>query len=102
MMDLSDGLGSDLPRLARASALAFEVDEKALPVNRGCTIKEAISDGEDHELLFALSPKDSRLLLSRWRRKFPKLPLTRIGRLDRKLKIENRKFPGGYVHFQER
>jgi thiamine-monophosphate kinase len=102
MMDLSDGLGSDLPRLARASNLGFEVDETALPLNRGCFIAQAISDGEDYELLFAISPKDSRSLLSRWRKKFPDLPLTRIGRFNRKPKIENRKFPRGYVHFKER
>jgi thiamine-monophosphate kinase len=102
MMDLSDGLGTDLPRLARASRLGFEVNHAALPRNRGCTITQAISDGEDYELLFAISPKNSPSLLSRWPRKFPKVPLTRIGHLNRKSKIENRKFPAGYVHFQKR
>jgi thiamine-monophosphate kinase len=102
MMDLSDGLGTDLPRLARASDLGFEVDDAALPRNRGCTIAQAISDGEDYELLFAISPKNSASLLSRWPKKFPKVPLTRIGRLNRKSKIGNRKFPEGYVHFQKR
>jgi thiamine-monophosphate kinase len=108
MMDLSDGLGADLPRLARASGVGFEIDEKALPLNRDCTNLDAISDGEDYELLFAVSPKDSRLLLSRWQRRFPKVPLTRIGRLNRKsvrggrAAFKNRKFPRGYVHFQKR
>ena len=102
MIDLSDGLGADLPRLARASGVGFEVDDAALPLNPGCTTKQAISDGEDYELLFALSPKDSRTLAARWKRKFPNLPLTRIGRLIRKSKIENRKLPRGYVHFKER
>src|SRR5436190_13394611 len=46
MMDLSDGLGADLPRLAGASRLGFSVDRKALPAARGCTIEQAISDGE--------------------------------------------------------
>jgi thiamine-monophosphate kinase len=100
MMDLSDGLGADLPRLARASGVGFEVDEAALPLNRGCTIRQAISDGEDYELLFAISAKESRSLLSRWQRKFPKVPLTRIGRLNPKSKIQNRKFPAGYLHFK--
>jgi thiamine-monophosphate kinase len=102
MMDLSDGLGTDLPRLARASGLGFEVDQAALPRNRGCTAAQAISDGEDYELLFAIAPKNSASLLSRWPKKFPKVPLTRIGRLNRKSKFENRKFPRGYVHFQKR
>jgi thiamine-monophosphate kinase len=102
MMDLSDGLGSDLPRLARASGVGFTVDEKALPLNRGCTIRQAISDGEDYELLFAIAPKDSRSLPARWRQKFPSVPLTQIGTLNRKSKIENRKLPRGYVHFEKR
>jgi thiamine-monophosphate kinase len=102
MMDLSDGLGADLPRLARASGVGFEMDEATLPLNRGCTAAQAISDGEDYELLFAISPKDSRSLPARWRKKFPNVPLTRIGLLNRKSKIENRKFPGGYVHFKQR
>ncbi len=54
MMDLSDGLGADLPRLAEASNLGFEIDEAALPRQRGCSIAQALNDGEDYELLFAL------------------------------------------------
>lgn len=100
MMDLSDGLGADLPRLARASGLGFEVDQDAIPRHRGCSVAQAISDGEDYELLFAISAKDSRSLLSRWPKKFPKVRLTRIGRLNPKSNIQNRKFPGGYLHFK--
>jgi thiamine-monophosphate kinase len=100
MMDLSDGLGADLPRLARASKVGFEIDPKALPLNRGCTVTQAISDGEDYELLFAISPRDSRSLASRWQKKFPNVPLTRIGRLNRNSKFQNRKFPSGYLHFR--
>jgi thiamine-monophosphate kinase len=102
MMDLSDGLGADLPRLARASGVGFEVDEAALPLNRGCTTEQAISDGEDYELLFAISPRHSARLLKSWRKKFPKLLLTRIGKLNSKFEIRNSKFPGGYVHFKQR
>jgi thiamine-monophosphate kinase len=102
MMDLSDGLGADLRRLARASQVGFQVDEAVLPLNRGCTIRQAISDGEDYELLFAIAPQDSRSLASRWRKKFPNVLMTRIGQLNRKSKIENQKFPAGYVHFKKR
>jgi thiamine-monophosphate kinase len=99
MMDLSDGLGADLPRLARASGLGFEIDEKALPRNRGCSIKQAISDGEDYELLFAIAPDDATALQPKWRRKFPRLPLTRIGRLHQPSTLHPQPLPSGYVHF---
>jgi thiamine-monophosphate kinase len=102
MMDLSDGLGADLPRLARASRVGFEVDEAALPLNPGCSTAQAISDGEDYELLFAIPPRHSTRLLKIWRRKFPKLLLTRIGKLNSKFGIRNSKFPVGYVHFKKR
>jgi len=101
MMDLSDGLGTDLPRLARASKVGFKIDTKKLPLTRGANINDAISEGEDYELLFAISPRHRDRLVRSWRRKFPNLPLTRIGSLNRKSKIENRKLPGGYVHFQQ-
>jgi len=101
MMDLSDGLGADLPRLARASRLAFSIDERALPVSRGCTVQEAISDGEDYELLFAVSRRDRARLERMWYRKFPKLELTRIGSLHQRSKLKHQAFRG-YVHFRQR
>jgi thiamine-monophosphate kinase len=102
MMDLSDGLGADLPRLARASRLAFSIDERALPVSRGCTVQQAISDGEDYELLFAISRRNRARLERMWRRKFPKLGLTRIGSLHQRSKIKHQTFLRGYVHFRQR
>jgi thiamine-monophosphate kinase len=102
MMDLSDGLGVDLPRLARASKVSFKIEVENLPLNRGVKIDNAVSEGEDYELLFAISPLQSDRLQRDWKRKFPKLPLTRIGSLNRKSKIENRKLSGGYLHFQQR
>src|SRR5205807_4468613 len=47
MMDLSDGLGVDLPRLARASKVGFTIEMERLPLNRGIRINDAISEGED-------------------------------------------------------
>ncbi len=101
MMDLSDGLGTDLPRLARASKVGFKIDMENLPLTRGAKINDAISEGEDYELLFAISPRDRSRLQQRWAKKFPDLPLTRIGSLNRQSKIDNRKLPRGYVHFQQ-
>ncbi len=51
MMDLSDGLGLDLHRFADASEVGFELSD--VPVAEGATIEEAISGGEDYELLIA-------------------------------------------------
>ena len=112
MMDLSDGLGADLPRLARASKVGFDIEMKNLPLARGASIDSAISEGEDYELLFAISQRNRSSLEREWRRKFPKLPLTRIGSLNRKSPVTdakqrpgfpsaNRKLPLGYVHFQQ-
>jgi thiamine-monophosphate kinase len=101
MMDLSDGLGTDLPRLARASKVGFNIETEKLPLTRGAKINDAISEGEDYELLFAVSPRHRSRLQRAWVKKFPNLPLTRIGSLNRQSTIDNRKLPGGYVHFQQ-
>jgi thiamine-monophosphate kinase len=53
MMDLSDGIGLDLHRLADASKVGFELDE--IPVAQGATPEEAVSGGEDYELLIVTS-----------------------------------------------
>ena len=102
MMDLSDGLGADLPRLASASGVGFQIDEQALPRARGCTIEQAMNDGEDYELLFAIAPRDAESLRRKWRARFPTLSLTRIGSFNRKSRIENRKSLRGYEHFRKR
>ena len=99
MMDLSDGLGTDLPRLATASRLGFEMNGNALPRNRGCSIEQAISDGEDYELLFALAPNDANSLQKKWGTKFRELPLTQIGRFHQPSTINPQPFPSGFVHF---
>jgi thiamine-monophosphate kinase len=100
MMDISDGLGSDLPRLARASHVGFDIEFEKVPLARGTSIREAISEGEDYELLFAVSPHDRNSLQRKWRRKFPKVLLTRIGLLTKESKLKNGKLPSGYIHFQ--
>ena len=60
MMDLSDGLGLDLHRLADASQVGFVLTR--LPVADGATEEEAISGGEDYELLI-VTPNPERLRL---------------------------------------
>ena len=101
MMDLSDGLGADLPRLARASRVGFTVETDNLPLTCGAKIDDAISEGEDYELLFAISPRDRNRLQREWRKKFQKLPLTRLGSLSQLTTKNNQLLPRGYVHFQQ-
>jgi thiamine-monophosphate kinase len=66
MMDLSDGLGADLPRLARASRLGFDLDPAAIPRARGATLAAAVNDGEDYELLFTVRPAREGSLKKMW------------------------------------
>ena len=99
MMDLSDGLGADLPRLARASGCGFRLDESALPLNARCSVRQALSDGEDYELLFALPPREADRLQILWPRKFPKLPLTEIGELTTAPAARKKTSLHGYDHF---
>lgn len=93
MMDLSDGLAKDLPRLARMSGVGFELDRDSLPCSEGSTLAQAISDGEDYELLFT-SGDD---LKPAWGEKFPELEITRIGTL---LEGVGDTIEGGWDHFQ--
>ncbi len=81
MMDLSDGLAKDLPRLAKAAALGFRMDWAALPVTPGCIPEQAWGDGEDYELLMAVAPSGAKRLMQDWKRAFPELPLSVIGEL---------------------
>jgi len=56
MMDLSDGIARDLPRLAHCSAVGYSIVPESLPLRAGATPQTALTDGEDYELLFTLPP----------------------------------------------
>jgi thiamine-monophosphate kinase len=66
LMDLSDGLGADLPRLARASGVDFQLDPAAIPRSRGATLEAAFNDGEDYELLFTTKSSQAETLKKKW------------------------------------
>lgn len=55
MMDISDGLGRDAGRIGVASKVQLEIDAAALPCHAGCGWRQALSDGEDYELLYTVS-----------------------------------------------
>lgn len=97
MMDLSDGLAADLPKLARASCVGFALDRDAVPRNAGVDIKGALNDGEDFELLFTHrgSPETFE---SAWRAAFPEVLLARIGEVVEA--GDSPTIPGGWDHFR--
>lgn len=76
MIDVSDGLASDLWQLSRASRATLRVQAARIPVSRaGKTVRHALMDGEDFELLFAVGPREA----ARVPRRIGRCPVTRIG-----------------------
>jgi thiamine-monophosphate kinase len=75
MIDISDGLASELQHLAAASGVALRLDVERVPTLRGCTLADATRGGEEYELLLA-SPHP--LNADDFARTFA-LPLSEIG-----------------------
>jgi thiamine-monophosphate kinase len=98
MMDLSDGLAKDLPRLAAASGCGFLLDREAIPRTKGRTLGDALNDGEDFELLLAMPQDQWNSMRETWSHAFPFLPLTCIGTLVPP--EEGESLSGGWEHFQ--
>ncbi|HYK88248.1 MAG TPA: thiamine-phosphate kinase [Acidobacteriota bacterium] len=99
MMDLSDGLSSDLPRLCAASGTGAEIYTEKLPVLArstawGCDpLALALNGGEDFELLFAVPEKHARSFRAKYPRRFPQV--TQIGRLLQGSAVVCRPHAGG-------
>jgi thiamine-monophosphate kinase len=84
MMDLSDGLAQDLPRLAAASSAGAHIHTGQLPIHEDAhTLSEkdhlppglhALADGEDYELLFAINTDRTPDIIH-----LTDIPLTAIG-----------------------
>lgn len=79
MMDLSDGLAKDLPRLGKSSRCGFALDTQKLPRNLECSPEQALGDGEDYELLFTIPASQQQGLEHDWSQQFPDLVLTCVG-----------------------
>lgn len=83
MMDLSDGLAVDLPRLCRASGIRAEIDPDALPASPFVEdlqdrLAHQVAFGEDYQLLFTVPPERAQAVVALGRAHG--IRVTRIGR----------------------
>lgn len=94
MMDVSDGIANDLGSLT-PDGLVAALDAATIPVRVAARqaarrsgrspLAHALSDGEDYELLVIVRARADTARLQRdWRRRFPRLEFTEIGRLVRR------------------
>lgn len=72
-LDVSDGLSTDLGRLAQASSVRIQLDFEALPRFPEATDSQVLHGGEEYELLFS-APASVEIPQS-----FDGVPITRIG-----------------------
>jgi thiamine-monophosphate kinase len=110
MMDISDGISSDLNHICRLSGVGAVVEADKIPVSdeakkTGDPLGAALNDGEDFELLFTVSQENWSKLMKSWEMA---VSITRIGtvtdsgRMQIKMadgRIDELK-PGGYDHLQ--
>ena len=119
VMDLSDGLASDLTKLLAASGVpGAELRKSAVPVSRAARehartsdlakppFVAAVTDGEDFELLFTVQSNRAVAVLDEWKEQFPGVRLSCIGKLTEKAGVWVRGDDGlrplptrGYEHF---
>jgi thiamine-monophosphate kinase len=118
MIDLSDGLAGDLRHILNASGTGAELLKSAVPVSRAAKLQArnstlakpafaaALTDGEDFELLLTVASRDAVKLLDAWKKKFPKIKLSCIGKIvpGRGIIIRDRNRTQkldahGYTHF---
>jgi thiamine-monophosphate kinase len=103
MIDLSDGLSTDLARLCAQSGCGALIER--VPSAAGVGESDALAGGDDYELLVAVQPRAFERLAALFRARF-KRPLDRIGVLrpgagvaQALSKGEQTVAPGGWDHF---
>ncbi len=76
MIDVSDGLASEIGHLAQESEVSISLDAGAVPRRHGADTVRALADGEDYELCFTVGP--GGVLPS----ELDGIPLTHVGGVD--------------------
>jgi thiamine-monophosphate kinase len=118
MIDLSDGLAGDLRHVLCSSNCGAELLSESIPISRAARLQArqessakppllaALTDGEDFELLFTVASRDAVPLLDAWKKRFPELLLTCIGKITAAPGLKLRDKKGlrefalkGYEHF---
>ena len=108
MIDISDGLSSDLNRICRQSEVGAIIEADLIPISAEAAgssdpLGSALNDGEDFELLFTLSQEDFDELSSKWQ---GTLLITSVGVITDSGKMQLKMSdggledlqPGGYEH----
>jgi thiamine-monophosphate kinase len=113
MMDLSDGLSSDLARLCEASGVGAAIQRKDVPLSAGkfssafsekSRLAAALHGGDDYELLFCVRKDKAKRIPP----KLHGVALTKIGEVTRKRSVQLVEVsgkvgllrPGGWDPFQ--
>ena len=99
MIDISDGLSSDLNRICRQSKVGAVIEADLIPISNDAKrtenpLEAALNEGEDFELLFTLSPNDCEQLLKSWNES---VPISRIGVITETDRMQI-KVPGGQIN----
>jgi thiamine-monophosphate kinase len=94
MMDISDGLATDLRHMLKQSGVGAELDTGSIP--KFGTVEQALYDGEDFELLFTVSPDCIDALCKGWKERFGS-ELFRIGRIDNETEVLKIRSSGGEI-----
>lgn len=77
-MDLSDGLADAIQQVCEASGCGADVDTSTVPVHEAATLDQALTGGEDYELLFAVPRRRTRLFHAAIKQA-GEVPVTEIG-----------------------
>jgi thiamine-monophosphate kinase len=75
-IDISDGLAADLTHIAAASKVAIEIDIERIPTFDGVSAVQAVSSGEEYEIVVTASAVDTQQFSEEFG-----LDLTEIGRV---------------------